>query len=185
MARLSNQDWLDLGLSELSKHGPSAVRIEALCAAAGRTKGSFYHHFKDRNAFIAALLDHWAQKLTQAVIDKTENAQNPVAKLIALNTIARTLDMGVEKALRRWAGTNSAVAKSVAAVDKRRVEYVASLFMQAKNIDSQLAIDLAVMNYAVLVGSHMMFSDISAKRRYRIDKLFVNILNGLPDHSAP
>ena len=64
--------WLVLGLAQLSAHGPDGLRIEPLCAAAARTRGSFYHHFQDHDAFIAALLDHWRDWITDGVIEMVE-----------------------------------------------------------------------------------------------------------------
>jgi len=183
MARLSKIDWLDLGLRVLAEDGPSALRIDALCTAAGRTKGSYYHHFTARNDFTAELLRHWEQKMTEAVISETERASDPVEKLIALNRITDSLDMGVETALRRWAGTRVAVADAIAKIDKRRIDYVASLLMQAKDIPATQAIDLAVMNYASLIGTQLMFTPISRERRKRIARIYVDILDTLPDHA--
>ncbi|PHS39308.1 MAG: hypothetical protein COA91_06585 [Robiginitomaculum sp.] len=181
--RLSKTDWLDLGLHGLAEAGPAALRIDAMCVRAKRTKGSYYHHFSGREDFTDHLLHHWEQKLTEAVIKKTEQQQDPVEKLIALNRITDELDMGVETALRRWAGTNKEVAAAIAKVDKRRIDYVASLLMQAKDIPSQQAIDLAVMNYASLIGTQLMFTPINRERRRRIAKIYVDVLDGLPDHA--
>lgn len=182
VTRFTKADWLDLGLQMLADTGPSAIRIENLCAKAKRSKGSFYHHFKGRDDFVTSLLLRWEEKLTQAVIDEAEKNPDAVSRLIALNTIITDMDLGVETALRRWAGTDAQVEKAVAAVDKRRIDYVASLLMQAKDIPSYQAIDLAVMNYTSLIGFQMMFTDISLARRKRIDRIYVDILDTLPDH---
>jgi len=182
LKRFSKKDWLALGLKVLAKGGPAALRIDALCAAAKRTKGSYYHHFSGREDFTAELLDHWEQKLTEAVISETERQDDPVEKLIALNRITDGLDMGVETALRRWAGTEKAVADAIAKVDKRRIDYVANLFMQAKDITASQAIDLAVMNYASLIGTQLMFTEISRERRKRIARIYVDMLDTLPEH---
>ena len=48
-ARLGRDDWLALGLERLAAEGPRALRLENICAAAGRTRGSFYHHFRDHD----------------------------------------------------------------------------------------------------------------------------------------
>lgn len=183
ITRFAKTDWLDLGLGVLSSEGSTALRIDKLCAQADRTKGSFYHHFSRREDFVTALLEHWEQKLTQAVIDETEQLQDPVEKLIALNRITDNLDMGVETALRRWAGTEQVVAGAIAKVDKRRIDYVASLLMQAKDIPVQQAVDLAVMNYASLIGTQLMFTEISQERRKRIAQIYVDMLAMLPDHA--
>ncbi len=184
--RFSKYDWLGFGLKTLAKHGPGAIRIDNLCARAKRTKGSFYHHFKSREDFVAALLTHWEQELTQSVIDQAEQYDNPVERLNALNYITADItsgvDGGIERQLRRWAGSDEMVETAINAVDKRRVDYVASLLMQAKDISSQRAIDLAVMNYASLIGFQQMFTPIDPERRRRIDLIYVDVLNTLPDH---
>ena len=180
--RFSKTDWLDLGLKTLAESGMRAIRIDTLCAKAGRTKGSFYHHFKARKDFVSALMVFWADRLTEKVIHMTENEDSPVARLIALNKIALNMEYEIDRELRRWAASDIVVREAIEAIDKRRVDYVASLLMQAKNITSQQAIDLAVMNYVSLIGFQQMFSPVSAERRIRIDRIFVEILNTLPDH---
>lgn len=70
--RFRKSDWLALGLQELASKGPAALRIKDLCAAVGKTIGSFYHHFEDQAAFVDALLKHWQETFTQPVIDALE-----------------------------------------------------------------------------------------------------------------
>ncbi|HHL43297.1 MAG TPA: TetR/AcrR family transcriptional regulator, partial [Hellea balneolensis] len=182
--RFQKPDWLTLGLDILKSDGPRGIRVENLCARAHKTKGSFYHHFKDRDDYVDSLLAFWEDMFTQAVIAQVELLPAPVDRLIALNTLTLDLDHGVERDLRHWAGTDKKVQKTLARVDKRRLDYVARLLMQAKNISSQTAIDLAMMNYATLVGFQQIYIDIHPQRRARIDKMFVDILHTLPDHHA-
>src|ERR1700761_9402984 len=59
--RLSKADWLILGQRLLSEEGPSGLGIDRLTQAAGRTKGSFYHHFQGRDDFLTALMAHWRE----------------------------------------------------------------------------------------------------------------------------
>ena len=180
--RFTKNDWLVLGLEQLEQYGSGAIRIDKLCAKSGRTKGSFYHHFKSRDGFVSALMEYWAERLTERVINLTEVEVTPIAKLMALNQHALNMEYEVDRELRRWAGHDNLVREIVEKIDKRRIDYVASLLMQAKNIPSQQAIDLAVMNYTSLIGFQQMFSSVSPERRIRIDRLFVDILNTLPDH---
>ncbi len=180
--RLTQTDWLELGLKALASKGDGAIRIDTLCAIAKRTKGSFYHHFQTREVFVDALLAHWTQKLTNSIIDETEKAITPVAKLMALSALTTDFDGGAERELRRWAGHDKAVKAAIEAVDQRRVKYVAKLLKQAKDIPARQAMDLAVMNYAALIGYQQMFKPVPADRRKRIDQVFVEILQQLPDY---
>jgi AcrR family transcriptional regulator len=54
--------WLNAGLQALRKGGVGAVRVERLAADVGVTKGSFYHHFRDRGALLEEVLDYWARE---------------------------------------------------------------------------------------------------------------------------
>jgi AcrR family transcriptional regulator len=44
------------------EEGPAALTIERLTAAARRTRGSFYHRFADRDAFVRALMERWREQ---------------------------------------------------------------------------------------------------------------------------
>ena len=184
MTRWSKSDWLDLGLRVLVDDGVSAIRINNLCEAAGRTKGSFYHHFKDRDAFIINLLDHWEKRLTANVISQTDREADPMARIYVLNRLAGQIDAELERVLRRWAGSDDIVAHGVARVDKRRVDYLAKLWHEAKNISSREATDLAVMNYASMVGFQQMYVPIDKDRRQRVDKLCGSLAKQYPDRTA-
>ncbi len=121
--------------------------------------------------------------ITEKVIHMTEREGTPIAKLMALNKIALNMEHEIDCELRRWAASDAVVREAIEAIDKRRVDYVASLLMHTKNISSQQAIDLAVMNYASLIGLQQMFNRVSRERRTRIDHIYVDILNTLPDHN--
>src|SRR5438128_10889157 len=55
-------DWLKAARLALLHRGPDAVRVEPLARGLGVTKGSFYWHFKDRNALLEALLREWEEE---------------------------------------------------------------------------------------------------------------------------
>jgi len=184
MPRYSKTDWLELGLKILTNEGPSAIRIETLCEQAMRTKGSFYHHFKDRSAFVTDLMSHWEKNLTARVIEKTERAANPQARLRVLNRLAGRIDADLERAIRRWAGAENSVADAVARVDKRRIDFLARLWQEAKNISSQQAIDLAVMNHATWVGFQQLYVSVGDERRARLDEMYARLSDGLSDRNS-
>ena len=59
--QLSAKDWLDQGLKTLAQKGFTALEAEPLAKAMGVSRGSFYWHFADINAFHAAVLAHWRE----------------------------------------------------------------------------------------------------------------------------
>jgi AcrR family transcriptional regulator len=83
--RLTREDWLEIGLNLLGSEGEKFLTIERLCQVANRTKGSFYHHFKNRDEFINALLEYWQSEYTERIISTVEQLDD-------LNERRRKLD---------------------------------------------------------------------------------------------
>ena len=57
--RTTREQWIEQGLAALASGGPDSVRVEALAAALGVSKGGFYGQFADRAALLDAMLDTW------------------------------------------------------------------------------------------------------------------------------
>lgn len=56
----SKTKFLDAALQVIRTKGYTATRVEDVCAAAGLTKGSFFHHFKSKEELALAAADHFA-----------------------------------------------------------------------------------------------------------------------------
>jgi len=57
--RLTKQRLLDAGMAMLLKHGYHDLGIQALLEATHTPKGSFYHHFKDKEDFALQVIDQY------------------------------------------------------------------------------------------------------------------------------
>lgn len=60
-AQSTKQRLLDMGMSMLLEHGYHDLGIQALLEATGTPKGSFYHHFKDKEDFALQVIDEYMQ----------------------------------------------------------------------------------------------------------------------------
>lgn len=52
---------LDAALSVIRTKGYSATTVDELCAAAGVTKGAFFHHFRSKDELGVAAAEHWSE----------------------------------------------------------------------------------------------------------------------------
>ena len=52
---------LDAALTIIRAKGYAATSVEELCAAAGVTKGAFFHHFRGKDDLAVAAADHWSE----------------------------------------------------------------------------------------------------------------------------
>jgi TetR/AcrR family transcriptional repressor of nem operon len=59
MSHRTKQRLLDAGLAMLLKHGYHDLGIQALLDATKTPKGSFYHHFKDKEDFALQVIDQY------------------------------------------------------------------------------------------------------------------------------
>ncbi len=57
----TKQRLLDVGLAMLLEHGYHGLGIQALLKAARTPKGSFYHHFRDKEDFALQVIDQYMQ----------------------------------------------------------------------------------------------------------------------------
>jgi TetR/AcrR family transcriptional repressor of nem operon len=56
----SKTKLLDAALYVIRAKGYSATRVEDICASAGLTKGSFFHHFKSKEELALAAAEHFS-----------------------------------------------------------------------------------------------------------------------------
>jgi TetR/AcrR family transcriptional repressor of nem operon len=59
----TKQRLLDAGLAMLLKHGYNDLGIQALLEATDIPKGSFYHHFKDKEDFALQVIDQYMREV--------------------------------------------------------------------------------------------------------------------------
>jgi TetR/AcrR family transcriptional repressor of nem operon len=52
---------LDAALALIREKGYAATTVDGLCARAGVAKGSFFHHFSDKEALGIAAADYWSE----------------------------------------------------------------------------------------------------------------------------
>lgn len=59
MPHPSRLKLLEAALAVIREKGYAATTVDDICARAGVTKGSFFHHFKSKEELVLATVDHW------------------------------------------------------------------------------------------------------------------------------
>src|SRR5215469_13789077 len=97
---------LDATLKVVRTKGYSATRIEDVCAEAGLTKGSFFHHFKSKEDLALAAAAHWdALSVETFAAAPYHSAADPVSRLIAYVEFRKAILKGDLPDFTCFAGT--------------------------------------------------------------------------------
>lgn len=151
--RTAPGDWCAAGLALLRDEGVGAVTVDRLCAALGKTKGSFYHHFRSIDACLAALLARWEEELTDAPIRDAGSERDPRRRSARLDQAVRDLDHRLDVAVRAWALRDARAGAAMARVDARRIAYLTALHRARGAADPRTAAEL---EYASFVGAQQL-----------------------------
>jgi AcrR family transcriptional regulator len=109
---LEKTDWLDFALAELAEKGHDALKAQTLAAGLGVTRGSFYWHFEDLEAFKRDLIGHWTDRTTGELLTPWCARGEAEAQLIGLMSRAFRSGASMERAVRSWATADAYVAAS-------------------------------------------------------------------------
>lgn len=60
----ARENLLDASFRLVRERGYSGTSVDELCAAAGVSKGAFFHHFESKDALAVAALDRWSEVST-------------------------------------------------------------------------------------------------------------------------
>jgi TetR/AcrR family transcriptional repressor of nem operon len=103
---VSKTKLLDATLKVVRAKGYSATRIEDVCAEAGLTKGSFFHHFKSKEDLALAAVAHWDANASQFFAAASyHDATDPLERLIAYVVFRKAILTGDLPDFTCFAGT--------------------------------------------------------------------------------
>lgn len=151
-SRLTAEDWEDAALNLIADQGVGAVAVEALARRLGVTKGSFYWHFRTREALLLAALERWEQYGEREVISQIEAIPDPRVRLPELfRRVAHELQPHRVYAALLKALDHPLVVPVMARVSRRRIEFLCASFAEAGLSPAQ-ALHRARLTYAAYTG---------------------------------
>lgn len=158
--QLDPERWVDEAIDVLATEGLTGLRVEVIAKRCGVTKGSFYWHFKDRQALLEAVLEQWKSgrirdiEKTTTVLPGNEREQLQYA-IEVYGASRNRKGMAIELAIRDWARRDPQAAQVVEEVDLYRLECTRRLFVAAGMSDAD-AKSRSLLLYACVFGLSLM-----------------------------
>jgi AcrR family transcriptional regulator len=128
----TREDWIRAGLELLKSDGHRSIKVEAMARKLGVSKGGFYGYFLNRDSFLQAMLDYWADIFTNQVLRDIGNIKGTLGeklqKLLYMVDDSR-LD-ALETPMYAWAFSDPKASKVVMRVIKERLMFLTNLFTE-------------------------------------------------------
>ncbi len=153
---LHKKTWFEKGFEILIASGAADLTIQNLTQKLNKTKGSFYHHFKNRDDYSEQLLQFWEEKQTTDIIKLSEKEvsfegiNRQLTKLSHENT-----DIGIEVAIRAWALRDPLARVFQERVDHARLAFLNQLFALLASDPEKIEL-IALIRYCFYIGSHQI-----------------------------
>ncbi|MCU0649996.1 MAG: TetR/AcrR family transcriptional regulator [Gemmatimonadaceae bacterium] len=144
--------WIDAAFDALADGGLEAVAVEPLGVRLGVTKGSFYWHFRDRGALIAAVVEAFEVRGADEPIRELRGVADPRARLQQLFHVAlgRPESLRSERAL--LTATDPRVMAAVARVHQKRRAFLEQCYRDL-GLSPAHARHWAATAYATFIGA--------------------------------
>ncbi|KAF7599685.1 MAG: TetR family transcriptional regulator [Candidatus Dactylopiibacterium carminicum] len=162
---LDRTNWVNFATTVLARDGLAGVRIESLARELNVTKGSFYWHFRDRQALLNAIIAEWkTARLHELQLEAPRTPAEAEAQIHAIidrySTRPDADRLLLELAIRDWARRDSHVANIVEQVDVARQARATRLFEMA-GFAPEEARNRALLMFTHVFGLSMMMFEHS------------------------
>ncbi|WP_445570628.1 TetR/AcrR family transcriptional regulator [Pseudomonas sp. E102] len=123
MEKLTRHHWIAAGFEALDQTGHIGVSAESLSRRLNVTRGSFYHHFRNRDDFVRTLLAAWEEDYTERMLAFAAQGRSAGEILKRYLNIAAEKQPGREVSIRAWSLHDPLVAEFQQRVDTRRLDF--------------------------------------------------------------
>lgn len=177
----SREDWIREALRILVEHGAAEVKVLTLARRLGCSRSNFYWFFKDRDALLDALLDHWQAQNTQVIVERAGRPAQSIAQGI-LNIFdswadPALFDARLDFAVREWARRFPRARAAVREADQQRVEAIAALFARFGAVPDEAVVRARTL-YFMQIGYYALDVRESDEERFALVPHYVEAFSG-------
>jgi AcrR family transcriptional regulator len=151
--RLSADDWLRAALDLMAEDGIRGVKIQRLCDRLGVTKGSFYWHFADLDAFLDELARRWGEDSTD--LPHAEDGDPNANLLLAMRLFADKRNRDLTRAVRDWAQHDERARAAIRRADQRLFRLVRQALLDTGLEAAEAEIRAKILIYAGVGLAHV------------------------------
>jgi AcrR family transcriptional regulator len=136
----------------MEAEGIGGVKIQRLCDRLGVTKGSFYWHFEDIDAFHGQLARRWVEDGARLPVD---DGDAEAAMLEAMALFADPGNRNLTRAMRDWAQNDDRAREAIRRADEEMFGRVVQAFVQLGFDDDDAQVRAKILYYAGVGFAHV------------------------------
>jgi AcrR family transcriptional regulator len=153
---LTRADWIGTAVEALARDGLRAVAVEPLAERLGATKGSFYWHFRDRNALLQAAVEHWEATVIDESITHLDEIADPLERHAATVEMLNASPKDVKIFLvLLWNADHPVIGPAVDRIVRKRMAFSQRLREQA-GLSPEQAEQSSLHAYSVWLGLQLL-----------------------------
>lgn len=167
--------WIDAALQVLAEQGIEGVKVERLANELGVTKGSFYWHFKDREALLVGMVNLLRRRASIEAAEFLGQDLPPyeILKQLLATPFAmqkQTINLGLS--LRLWARQDARVRTLLKEIDQLRIEHMTGL-IAACGIPKAEAQAHSILIYSYMRTASALLKSTDKKQRELCENLLL------------
>lgn len=181
VTKITSATWVETARRVLIEEGIAGVKVDRLANRLGVTRGGFYHNFRDREALLDRLLDHWEQECRFLPAEQPGSSPAEAAAWIE-SVISRLIeeqgyDHAFDMSVREWSRSDQRAAWAVERADRERMATL-QRFFEALGYDGEEAVTRARVFYFHQIGYYAIGMRISLAERRKSARIYTEILCG-------
>jgi AcrR family transcriptional regulator len=180
--RLTAAAWEAAALDAIEEGGLAGVAVEPIARRLGVTKGSFYWHFTDRDALVAAALRRWEDNNTERIIAGVAGVLDPRERLRRLIRSVVVGGRADRLHIALAAANHPRVREVFARVTRRRMAYLEACYVELGQAQRDAARS-ALIAYTAYLG--LVHLRLEAPSELPGDKAFTGYVDQLVARLVP
>lgn len=185
--KVTRQDWLNVALDVLISHGVDQVKVLALADRMGVSRSSFYWYFKSRQDLLDALLTHWEETNTAALVAQAKipaaTITGAVCNIFCCVANPDLFSIALDFAVRDWSRRSGRARHLLDRSDAARVAALTQMFERFDYAPME-ALTRARVLYYMQLGYDMAQLDEPVEQRLSMVPHYLRVFTGqepLPD----